>query len=343
MKMWGAFLLLACALGAAGVARGDTITLVDGRVLEGRATRTANGRVVIKVRLGEVTVDARDVVKIEAGATLDERYEAARAGCDLSDPDDLERLAAWCHDNGLVGRARALAADAGRLRAEQEAARRAAELASRRAAAGKDAAALYQTARWAEAESYGDGVVEALLREALLADPEYARAQVALELRAKQVEADRQLALARERAEEQAEEARRAATERAAAEEERARAAAARQEADARLAAAQADQAAAAARRAEAEAAAAAAEEQRRLAEAQAEATVFVGASCAPTCGRERHGSSVTCGTPIRGPAGIAGWRATPCRVQDPGRYDCPPIHAARRGATFGPVVVYRR
>ncbi|MCO5170347.1 MAG: hypothetical protein M9894_28760 [Planctomycetes bacterium] len=256
-------LALGGALGGAGAARADTVTLVDGRTLVGRALVKPDGRVVVSGPYGESTVDRWDVVRIERGPTVEDRFQAEAARHAPGDPDGLLALAGWCHDNGLSGRARQLEAEAARIVALREAERRAAALAHRRAVAGDDADAIFEVARWAEREGYEREVVERLLREALLRDPQHAGAAAALDLRRREAameaarrEAERQAALA--------------AADRARAERARAEADAARRAADARLAQAAARERAAQAREREAQAREAAA--RQREAEAQAAA-----------------------------------------------------------------------
>lgn len=186
----GGWVVVACAL-LGSVARADTVTLRDGRVLEGRVARLADGRYVVTTRFGRTEVAAMDVLRVTSGATADEDYEAQRvlAG---EDPDALEALGAWCRAHGMASRARQHELEAATLRAERQAELRAEALRSRRAKlADGDGAGLYDLARWAEVEGYPAQVVDGLIREALLADPEHAKARVAAELRAREAEVAR--------------------------------------------------------------------------------------------------------------------------------------------------------
>ncbi|MCW8138481.1 MAG: hypothetical protein KIT58_06210, partial [Planctomycetota bacterium] len=89
------------ALGAAGAARADTVVLVDGRTLVGRALVRADGSVVVSGPYGQTTVDRWDVVRIERGPTLEDRFQAEAARHQPGDPDGLLALADWCHQHGL--------------------------------------------------------------------------------------------------------------------------------------------------------------------------------------------------------------------------------------------------
>lgn len=186
-------------------ARADVVLMKDGRILEGQVVERPGGKLSIVSRFGEVELRRADVLEVRRQPTADELYAAQRDQVDLDDPDAVERLALWAREQGMSGRARDLEARAEALRARRAAARREAEAAERRARAEAEAAAraaalrqrrlalgagdaegLYALARWAEGEAYPASDVERLLREALLADPQLARARVALELRAQQ-------------------------------------------------------------------------------------------------------------------------------------------------------------
>lgn len=195
--------LVATMLAAGTAARADVVHLKGGQTLEGRVEPVEGGRLRVIGRFGEVVVDRAAVAKIDRQPTLDEAYAQERALANLEEPGDLEQLSLWCRERGMLGEAQALMGRAGAIRAARERARlealerqRQAALAERRKQADGDGEALYQLARWAEAERYGAAVVDALLREALLADPEHARARVAAELRRLEAEAlaDRQAA-----------------------------------------------------------------------------------------------------------------------------------------------------
>jgi hypothetical protein len=180
---------------ATGV-QADVVTLHDGREVEGKVERRGGGRLLVRGRFGEVLVDERDVAKVEHTATADELYALERRQTNLDDPDALRRLAAWCVGQGLKTEAHGLEVRADELEAAQHRARlealaerRRAALAEKRAQAGDDAEAIYQVARWAEAQGHTRAEVDALLREALLADPTHEKARLAAELRRLQQDA----------------------------------------------------------------------------------------------------------------------------------------------------------
>ena len=190
------FVSLLLSFAAAGSVQADVVTLHDGRRVEGKVERRGGGRLLIRGRFGEVLVDERDVAKVEHTATADELYALERRQTDLEDPDALRRLAAWCVGQGLRTEAHGLEVRADELEAAQHRARlealaerRRVALAEKRAQAGDDAEAIYQVARWAEAQGHTRAEVDALLREALLADPTHEKARLAAELRRLQQDA----------------------------------------------------------------------------------------------------------------------------------------------------------
>lgn len=100
----------------AGALLADVVVTRDGRRLEGTIVSESAREVVIRTRLGEITVARGDVVSIERGKTrrqeYDERWAAARSA------DDFHALGRWADENKMRQEARramnrALALDPG--------------------------------------------------------------------------------------------------------------------------------------------------------------------------------------------------------------------------------------
>lgn len=91
----------------AGVAQADRVHLVDGAVIEGKATRQGN-KVVIELESGQVTLAARDVAKIESGSSPVQRFEQLEAEQRGRGVAGLMVLADYCRDHGMRARERTL-------------------------------------------------------------------------------------------------------------------------------------------------------------------------------------------------------------------------------------------
>lgn len=91
----------------AGVAQADRVHLVDGAVIEGKATRQSN-KVVIELESGQVTLAAGDVAKIESGSSPVQRFEQLEAEQRGRGVAGLIVLADYCRDHGMRGRERTL-------------------------------------------------------------------------------------------------------------------------------------------------------------------------------------------------------------------------------------------
>lgn len=113
-----AALIALAGLVMAGPARADTVFLRDGAVLEGTVRPGPDGQLALVTRLGGTTIDPADVLRIEYGTTCDDRYLEQLRATDRADPDAVERLAAWCQQEGLGDRARRLLDDARALRGQ---------------------------------------------------------------------------------------------------------------------------------------------------------------------------------------------------------------------------------
>ena len=93
--------LLALCVGlTAASARADRVYLVDGAVIEGNA-RFAGDKVVIELDSGEITLDAREVERIEEQPSVMERYAALEAAEARRGIPGWMALADFCRAEGL--------------------------------------------------------------------------------------------------------------------------------------------------------------------------------------------------------------------------------------------------
>jgi hypothetical protein len=87
----------------AGAVRADRVHLTDGAIIEGKATR-ADGKVVIELESGQVTLEASDVVKIDHSVSPVQRYEELEAQHRGRGVAGLMFLADYCRDHGMRSR-----------------------------------------------------------------------------------------------------------------------------------------------------------------------------------------------------------------------------------------------
>jgi hypothetical protein len=97
--------LAALALGLATPARADVVTLADGRVLEG-SVRHEGATVIIRHKLGEVRVDAGQVVKIVETEDPWDELERLRGELSRGTADERYRFAVFCREHGFDDEAR---------------------------------------------------------------------------------------------------------------------------------------------------------------------------------------------------------------------------------------------
>jgi hypothetical protein len=97
------FALLAAVWMCAAVAHADRVHLIDGAVIEGKATREGE-RVVIEVDAGRLTVPADQVARIEAASSPVQQFEQRRARLDARDVAGRIALANYCRDHGMGAR-----------------------------------------------------------------------------------------------------------------------------------------------------------------------------------------------------------------------------------------------
>jgi hypothetical protein len=100
-------ILGACFGLISGVAQADRVHLVDGAVIEGKATRQGN-KVVIELESGQVTLAAGDVAKIESGSSPVQRFEQLETEQRGRGVAGLMVLADYCRDHGMRARERTL-------------------------------------------------------------------------------------------------------------------------------------------------------------------------------------------------------------------------------------------
>jgi hypothetical protein len=91
----------------AGVAQADRVYLVDGAVIEGKATRQGD-KVVIELESGQLTLAASDVAKIESSSSPVQRFEQLEAEQRGRGVAGLMVLADYCRDHGMRARERTL-------------------------------------------------------------------------------------------------------------------------------------------------------------------------------------------------------------------------------------------
>ncbi len=108
MKRLAAVLLIVAALSAS--AGGDRVVLTDGRVFEGTVTEF-DGKVLIEMDYGTISVSASEIESIERGPTPAEVLEARLDDIDRTDADALFDLAVWADNNGLNRRAEKILAE----------------------------------------------------------------------------------------------------------------------------------------------------------------------------------------------------------------------------------------
>lgn len=87
----------------AGAAHADRVHLVDGAVIEGKATREGD-RVVIEVDSGNLALPADQVTRIEPAASPVQQVETQRAHLPPRDVARRLELANYCRDHGLTAR-----------------------------------------------------------------------------------------------------------------------------------------------------------------------------------------------------------------------------------------------
>ena len=86
-------------------AHADTVTLTNGRTLEGEVKRDGD-RVVVKTPYGEMQLEASEVKSIVEGRTVFDAYLERRKETDAESADSQAELAEWCQEKGLRAEAR---------------------------------------------------------------------------------------------------------------------------------------------------------------------------------------------------------------------------------------------
>lgn len=99
--------LVAGALWLAASASGDTLTLTDGRVLNGTVTESP-GQVTIETPAGTVAFPAHLVAHIRRSPTADSQLAARLAAVRPDDPEGLHQAAVWAQEQGLTRQAEGL-------------------------------------------------------------------------------------------------------------------------------------------------------------------------------------------------------------------------------------------
>ena len=92
-----------------GNARADVIHTLDGRSIEGRIVAEATDTVTVQLPLGQVTIQRKDIKRIERRPTPREEYAHRRLALADEDLDGRLALAQFCRDKELIPEAAALA------------------------------------------------------------------------------------------------------------------------------------------------------------------------------------------------------------------------------------------
>lgn len=98
-------ILGACWGLCAAVAQADRVHLVDGAIIEGKATRQGD-KVMIELESGLITLSASDVAKIDSSVSAIQRFEELEAEHAKRGASGLMFLADYCRDHGLRARER---------------------------------------------------------------------------------------------------------------------------------------------------------------------------------------------------------------------------------------------
>ena len=112
-------LLTVFCLSGLTLAGSKAVRLKDGRVLTGEVVKTDEGY-IIKMKLGEQTVKADDVVSIVDVVTPEEEFKQRFAKVDKSDAEARYDLAQWAFRNNLLDEAKSECEAALKLRAKFE-------------------------------------------------------------------------------------------------------------------------------------------------------------------------------------------------------------------------------
>jgi hypothetical protein len=97
--------VLGLILGAAPSVKADQIVLADGQILEGNAVERG-AKVEVKMDIGSITLDRRDIQEIKKSDTALDELEKRRQAVKGDNPAELHKLAAWALDHGLDSKAR---------------------------------------------------------------------------------------------------------------------------------------------------------------------------------------------------------------------------------------------
>ncbi len=102
--------LLLLSLLLPGFLWADTIHLKDGRKLEGKILEETENEVKIEVQFGrsraKMTVERKDIVRIELGALPDEEFRKRLEALDPADLEGHQALIEWCQEKKLLDQAK---------------------------------------------------------------------------------------------------------------------------------------------------------------------------------------------------------------------------------------------
>ena len=154
----------------------DTISLKNGRRIEGRIVSQSESAVKIEVPGGLMDLPRSQIASIEERLSVEDDYALRYARVPLDDPAALERLAAWARRHQLEEKARALEEHARGVRLEA------------RFAQAKTAKDFLEITSWASAQGFSRDVQRLALSRALEVDPTNATAKHELDLIAREEE-----------------------------------------------------------------------------------------------------------------------------------------------------------
>jgi hypothetical protein len=180
------FILLAACSAAPVFA--DTISLKNGRKIEGYIVSQSSSAVTIQVQGGVMDLPRSQIAEIEAKVSLEDEYAARAIKTDPCDPDALDRLSAWALAHHMELRARYLDDQAKGVRLEKAFAR------------ARTARDYLDIVAWARSQGFSTDVRRLAASKALALDPANARAKAELDaIGREEVLAERADSLARER------------------------------------------------------------------------------------------------------------------------------------------------
>ncbi|HZV01201.1 MAG TPA: hypothetical protein VFF73_31105 [Planctomycetota bacterium] len=145
-------------------ARGDTVSLTNGRQLTGRVLSQSDTAVTLAVAGGKMDLPRSQIARIDLEPSLEDEYALRYLKIDAGDPEALDGLAAWCGAHRMPTQAQYLRDQAQGIRLD------------RRFARAKTAADFLEVADWAKEHGFSTEVRRLAASRALELAPRSARA-----------------------------------------------------------------------------------------------------------------------------------------------------------------------